>query len=246
MAAHIGCSGSIVSRYLNRNGLQVPRELIIKFRAQKMTGRTTFTSEEDKRIRKEYLTTPIKKLAAEMGRAATGINGRLKAMGLTIPAEIINQRKLAGSFKMGLNPFNKGKKQHEFLSKEALERVRQTQFKKGQVPHNWAHYKDGEIVTHRDMGKKGGNKLYKWIRVTLRDWRMLHVYNWEKHNGPVPAGYIVVFKNGDTMNCEVNNLELITRAENMRRNSIHNYPEEIQKTIRTISKINKKIKQHEK
>lgn len=37
------------------------------------------------------------------------------------------------------------------------------------------------------------------------------------------------------------NLELISREENMRRNTIHHYPEELKEVIRTFSKLNKKI-----
>lgn len=42
---------------------------------------------------------------------------------------------------------------------------------------------------------------------------MLHVVVWEEANGPVPKGMIVVFKDGDTMNVTLENLEIITRQE---------------------------------
>ena len=48
------------------------------------------------------------------------------------------------------------------------------------------------------------------------------------------------------MNCEVSNLELITRAENMSKNTINRYPEHIKENIRLISKINKTIKKSTK
>jgi hypothetical protein len=41
---------------------------------------------------------------------------------------------------------------------------------------------------------------------------------WEEANGPVPAGYIVAFIDGDPLNCELGNLRLLTRAENIARN----------------------------
>jgi len=67
--------------------------------------------------------------------------------------------------------------------------------------------------------KNRGGKSYKYICLALGSWKPLHIYNWEKTNGKIPKGHCLWFKNGDTMNCELSNLELITRAENMNRNS---------------------------
>ena len=38
-----------------------------------------------------------------------------------------------GNFKKGHIPFNKGKKMSEYISKESLKRIKQTQFKPGQT-----------------------------------------------------------------------------------------------------------------
>lgn len=67
------------------------------------------------------------------------------------------------------------------------------------------------------------------------------------------------FKKGNTpWNCgmkglpargrSIDNLELITRAERMRRNSIHRYPPELKSAIRVISKLKRTIQEveHEK
>lgn len=42
-------------------------------------------------------------------------------------------------------------------------------------------------------------------------WMKLSVYNWTRANGPVPAGFYVVSKNGDTMDCRPKNLILANR-----------------------------------
>ncbi len=141
-------------------------------------------------------------------------------------------------FPKGHIPANKGKK----MTPELYERARQTMFKPGQVPQNTLI--DGMIVT-RHNHKERDSKPYKWIRISKMNWEMLHVYNWKQVNGPVPKGMIIVFKNGDTLNCEVDNLELITRRENMHRNTIHRYPNEIKQVIRTLEKLNKTIRNHE-
>ena len=46
---------------------------------------------------------------------------------------------------------------------------------------------------------------------------MYHVYLWKKHNGKVPRGKIVVFRDRNPMNCVLENLELITRGEALER-----------------------------
>ena len=38
---------------------------------------------------------------------------------------------------------------------------------------------------------------------------------WEKHHGDVPKGYWVTYKDGNSENCELDNLELISRGERM-------------------------------
>jgi hypothetical protein len=52
------------------------------------------------------------------------------------------------------------------------------------------------------------------------NWRPLHRILWEDAHGPVPPGHIVTFKDGEKLHCVLDNLELITYADNLRRNSI--------------------------
>ena len=43
--------------------------------------------------------------------------------------------------------------------------------------------------------------------------KRLHVAVWEKHNGPVPAGYVVHHVDHDPLNNELSNLQIMSRAE---------------------------------
>lgn len=138
-------------------------------------------------------------------------------------------------FEKGQIPFNKGLSWNEFMPPEKQQESLKTTFKKGHLPHNTK--KDGEISIRRDMS----GRYYKYIRISTAIWVALHVYNWEKMYGDVPDGFIVVFKTSDRMNCDVSNLELITREENMLRNSIHRYPEELRLTMKTLKKLNQQI-----
>ena len=52
---------------------------------------------------------------------------------------------------------------------------------------------------------------------------------------------MVVFRDGDRRNFDPANLELITRGELMRRNSIHNLPPELADTYRVLARLHKAI-----
>ena len=58
-------------------------------------------------------------------------------------------------------------------------------------------------------------------------WRAVHLLLWESVNGPLPEGCAVIFRDGNKKNITQDNLECVTRAELMRRNSVHNSGPEI-------------------
>ena len=81
-------------------------------------------SEEDKqKIRDEYLVKPVKRLADEIGCSGTKINGFLNRNDLVIPRYLIEQRKKDSQRKKGDTPFNKGRKQSEYMSLESIKKA---------------------------------------------------------------------------------------------------------------------------
>lgn len=46
--------------------------------------------------------------------------------------------------------------------------------------------------------------------------RSVHSLEWEKHHGKVPSGLTINHKDGDKMNWNVENLELLTQGDNVR------------------------------
>lgn len=46
--------------------------------------------------------------------------------------------------------------------------------------------------------------------------KRLHVYVWEKHNGPVPSGYHIHHIDGDTNNNEIENLLMMLQEEHLK------------------------------
>ncbi len=237
----LGVGKGVIYRFEKKNNLIIPNNLKKKFRLEAFLkaklGSTTFTKEEDAFILKNYLKMPVKTIANKLGRSGRGIYGALDRMNLIIPQELADKRKKIGMYRKGSVPANKGKKQTEYMSCEAIEKTKATRFKKGQIPHNSIGINNGDI--HIRKYSKGRN--YKWIRIKLGKWMMLHVHNWEQKFGPIPKGYILRFIDNNSMNCNPDNMELITRKEHMGKNTIHRYPTEIKENIRLISKIKKQI-----
>lgn len=105
---------------------------------------------------------------------------------------------LTGRFKPGNVPHNKGKKGQSYPGMVA------TQFKKGNTPHN-ARPVGAELVT------VDGYRVRKIAEPNV--WRLVHQINWEQAHGPIPKGHAVIHKDKNKLNCEVDNLLLVTRGE---------------------------------
>lgn len=88
-----------------------------------------------------------------------------------------------------------------------------TLFQKGDLPATTLY--DGAITERTDSC----GITYKYIRISKANWAMLHVYNWEKKYGPVPQGKILRCKDGNQLNCDPENWELVTRLEHLEMNS---------------------------
>lgn len=127
---------------------------------------------------------------------------------------------LTGHFEKGHIPVNKGKRRDEFMSPEAQEKCRKTQFKKGHIPHNGG-LPVGTIRLRHDHMNRPGSKPYYWEKIAQPNtWRLKHQLVWEEHNGPVPDGCIITFANGDTLDYRPENLVLTTKAQNAVRNRL--------------------------
>ena len=115
------------------------------------------------------------------------------------------------------------------------ERVKVSMFKKGNEPHNTKY--DG----HERLDPKDG---YIYIRISKGKYVLKHRLIWEQHNGQIPKGNIIIFKDKDKYNLNIDNLQMITKRENMLRNTVTKYPIELQQLI----KLNNKLKTtlHEK
>ena len=86
---------------------------------------------------------------------------------------------------------------------------------------------------HRKYGPPQKRRLVRTIKIPfikIRDhgtreqcWMRLAVFNWIKANGPVPPGFYVASKNGNTMDCSLENLTLVNRETQILLNK-QNFP----------------------
>jgi len=180
-------------------------------------------------------------IAGKLGRTTCSINKQSGILGLeksreylsTIPVKsgMVEAGK-AYRYPKGHVPINKGIK-----GWQAGGRSVETQFKKGQVSSRW----DPAVFIVGAPRINGDGYIDMKIKEGSRSWRQLHLILWEDAHGPVPPGRILRFKDGDPMNVVVDNLELINRGENMRRNSIHNLPQPLKSTIQLLGQLKKTL-----
>lgn len=142
-------------------------------------------------------------------------------------------------FQKGHVPANKGMRRPGW----APGRMRETQFKKGQFPVNKDH--DYYVLGALRVNSDG----YIDMRISFdngaKGWRALHLILWEDAHGPIPRGHALCFKDRDKLNVELGNLEVVSRADLMRRNSVHNLPTPLKSTIHALGQLKRRIRERE-
>ena len=204
---------------------------------QKTRLRRFWTTGEEARLKTLYPATPMPEMIKLFGRPDRAIYSKAKLLGLRRCDEYLASEHAcrlrrgdntgeATRFQKGGTSWNKGL---HFVSGG---RSAETQFNKGNLPHN--HVPVGTEV----MGTDG----YLKVKVSEpNQWEWTHRRNWEAAHGPIAKGLALVFKDRNRTNCDVDNLELLTRSQLMLRNTIHRYPPELKDTIRQLGKFNKAI-----
>lgn len=204
----------------------------VKSRAQKLhlqravNVKHIWTPEEDAVLRERYAESDTHELARQLGTSYNSTYQRANKLGLYKTHEFLSrtssgpQNGMSSRFKKGVTPFNKGMKEWQFRSKESIAKCAATQFKPGQTPHNI--YPIGFESVHADG--------YTWVKLA-EGMVQKHVYLWQQHNGPIPEGMMVVFRDGDKSNFDIDNLQLMNRANALREINAKRTPERQQEII---------------
>jgi len=197
-----------------------------------------WTDKEIATLKSLYPDTPTIDLAKMFDRPYAGVYGKAHVLGLkksdqymkkilAIEGEKLRKVGAGSRYKKGNVPYQKGKK----AAPHVIEALSRHWFQKGRTPHNIRP--DG----HERVNVEG----YVELRLQRGKYVQKHRYIWQQAGRDVPPGYAVGFKDGNRLNCDLDNLHLIHRREIMARNTIHRLPEELKDTIRTLTKIKKHI-----
>ena len=145
---------------------------------------------------------------------------------------------LGGQFVKGQTSFNKGKKWSEYMSEEGQKNSRKTTFKKGNIPANRRPIgseridkRDGILIKFRDGYK-------------TRNWMPKSRYVYEQAYGTIPKGHKVIFADGNNRNFDLDNLVLVSNAEEliMNKRKLMKEDASLTKTGALIAKVLNKAK----
>jgi len=210
-----------------------------------------WSDEEIARLKKIYPEENTIDVARMLNRTVCSVNGMAHSLGLKKSNKFIADGKsgrikngqgigIKTQFVPGHVPLNKGKKWDEIMPKDAQEKARQTTFKTGRLPHNTL--KDGMITIRTD--NRGVS--FEWIRIGVAKWIPLFHHVWIQANGPIPKGHVLAFIDRNPMNAKLENLMIMTKADNCRRNSIARIPPEVRQTMTALKKLKKMISEKER
>ena len=122
-----------------------------------------------------------------------------------------------GCYRKGIAPANKGKKWDEYMSKEGQEKSKTTWFQKGNISSNAV-----PVGTEHIRYSKGDDIGYVCVKVCdgskNRNWVPKHRLIYEEKYGPIPEGSKVIFADGNRRNFNIENLILVSNAEELHLN----------------------------
>ena len=118
-----------------------------------------------------------------------------------------------------------------------------TSFGKGHKPHNW------KPIGHERWYGSGKHK-YLQRKVTdtgntVKDYVEVHRLLWIEHNGPIPEGHIVIFRDSNRENIVIDNLMLVSRGDHaqMCKMGLYNGSPETKDAALLLVKIIRKRKE---
>ena len=198
-----------------------------------------WTNEEIEYLHANYADNFTEDVAKALNRTVSGVYG--KAYSLDIKKSKLHHERVMAKTSVKLKenakihryakghvPANKGKK----VAVTTYNKCAPTMFKKGNKPHNFKPVGSERITKDGYLERKVANP---------KTWRAVHVLVWEAAHGPVPAKHKVIFKDNNKLNNELSNLECVSYADAMRRNSIVRYPADLRFAMKTLKKLKKQI-----
>lgn len=202
--------------------------------------RRNWTQAEIDYIDEHYPNVPTREIAEALGRPLKSVWHLAYQRKLKKRPEVIVQMARdamqradhAGKrtqFRKGQAPWNKGK------PFQPGGRAVETQFKAGHRTHSWMPI-GSERVADGYLQRKVTDTGYP-----PRDWVPVHRLLWLEAGREIPPGHALRFKNGDKRDIRLDNLELVSRGELMKRNSHHNYGPEVARLVQLRGALSRQI-----
>ncbi len=144
-----------------------------------------------------------REIGEELGLSKSAITNILHIKGIKRQPELRESLRKLSQFKPG------------HVGYKPLKGVRvsiRTEFKPGQKPTNtkW----DGCVtIRNETLGRK-----VVMIRISENSWVYLSRYNYMKEYGYIPKGWIITHKDGNSLNCNIENLKAMPRKSLMVKN----------------------------
>jgi len=214
-------------------------------------GKRLWNPADDETLRRRYPHTRTSTLAQQLRRSLSSVYVRAAGLGLHKSAAYLASpdacrlRRVgdehpgkATQYRKGNVPLNKGLRRPGW----SPGRMRETQFKKGS--------RSGKAAQHwMPIGSTRLIDGYVYVKVAdvpsvpyTVNWLPLHILEWERVNGPLPAGSVLVFRNHERMDIRLANLECITRRELMARNTVHNLPKPLAQAVQLLGALNRQLR----
>ena len=159
-----------------------------------------WTEREIEYLKKHYPSSSAKEVGKALDRTARAVSVKAAKLGIRSERRLESN---SGSFKKGHTPWNKGRR--------VIVKNQHTWFKKGQKV--WSEKPVGTIWVRKEK-----EVLYKFIKTEAGIKRYSRVI-WEQHHGKIPKGNIIRYKDGNTLNCDIDNLLCVSRKEHARMNA---------------------------
>ncbi len=108
---------------------------------------------------------------------------------------------------------------------------------------------DGAPLGSETLESLTGGRKYLKVKVAEPDvWVFKHRYVWELANGPIPEGHMIQFADKNTLNCELENLMLVSNKEAgyLSAKNLYFEDSELNKTSVNIAKISLALNESQK
>lgn len=187
----------------------------MKWASGRSSMERAWSDDDTATLRALYADTPTGTIAKQLGRPLAATYGRAKKLGLkksdAFLASPAGGRLQSGDPRAGIRTrFQKG---HESPTKGVRRpgwssgRMRETQFKKGTAT-NWKPIGSERIAEGYCFTKISDHRGVSWTV----NWRQTHILRWEEKHGPIPKGYVLKSLDGDRLNVEPTNWDLVPRG----------------------------------